>query len=382
MLLRLERHSEMMKTLPSTTGFVVIGAGFAGASTAWALGRGGHGPGVILEQEAGYGVHASGRNAAILRLVESDPVIRTLAAKSLKGMNVIEATSPTPFLRLSGGLSLAAEAEAAADLELQQREMADSGTPGQFITGEDARGRFPLLRHVHFMAALWCAQEGVVDIHELLTRYLHLAQDTGFPLFSSCPVERLLVEGGRVRGVETPSGTVRAEMVVDASGAWAGRLRPERRLPLQPLRRHLFVTGPPEGGHHDSPFAWIEDAGFYFRPEGDGLLMSPCDETAMEPCDPPVDQAAAELLADKIDRFAPGFSDLPVRRSWACLRTFTPDRRPVIGPDPQLEGLFHVSGLGGFGMTTSAAVGELAATLLTGRSADWIDASLVSPARF
>jgi D-arginine dehydrogenase len=125
----------------------------------------------------------------------------------------------------------------------------------------------------------------------------------------------------------------------------------------------------------------LEDAAFYFRPEGDGLLLSPCDETPMPPGVPSTDPAASELLAEKLARHAPPLADLAIRRSWACLRTFAPDRRPFIGPDPELAGLFHVSGLGGFGMTCSAAIGELAADLLTGRDVSWIETAAVDPAR-
>lgn len=67
----------MAVPLPDRVAVVVVGAGFAGAATAWALSRSAFGPGLVLEQEESYGFHASGRNAAILRLVESDPVIRT-----------------------------------------------------------------------------------------------------------------------------------------------------------------------------------------------------------------------------------------------------------------------------------------------------------------
>ena len=101
----------------------------------------------------------------------------------------------------------------------------------------------------------------------------------------------------------------------------------------------------------------------------------------MPPCLPPTDAAAAELLADKLGRVAPALSDLAIRRQWACLRTFAVDRRPLIGHDPQVPGLFHVSGLGGFGMMCSAAIGELAATLLAGKPVDWIDPAIVAPAR-
>ena len=249
-----------------------------------------------------------------------------------------------------------------------------------------ARDRFPLLRHLAddtFDAALWCPTEGVVDVHALLTHYLRVARAGGFSLRTNCGVNDLLWEGGRVIGVDTSMGVIRADVVIDATGAWAGRLgRSERRLPLQPVRRHLFVSGPVEGASRDVPFVWIDGANFYWRGEGDGLLLSPCDETPVEPGLPSPDPAAAESLAHKLARHAPGFGDLPLRKNWACLRTFAPDRRPIIGPDPNVPGLFHVSGLGGFGVMTSAAVGELAAALLVGNRVDWLDTNAVDPVRY
>jgi D-arginine dehydrogenase len=131
----------------------------------------------------------------------------------------------------------------------------------------------------------------------------------------------------------------------------------------------------------DGPFAWHLDAGFYLRPEGEGLLLSPCDESSHDPGVPNVDPAAADLLAAKLLGTAPSLADLELRTSWACLRTFAPDRRPVIGPDAEVAGLFHVSGLGGSGMGTSWAVGELAAALVRGLPAPFIDAADVAPAR-
>src|SRR5262249_40215690 len=65
-------------------------------------------------------------------------------------------------------------------------------------------------------------------------------------------------------------------------------------------------------------------------------------------------------------RFTP-LAELPSIRTWACLRTFTDDKRPLIGWDPQLPWLFWVAGLGGSGIGISAPVGELAANLLLER---------------
>jgi D-arginine dehydrogenase len=370
-----------MHDLPSRTRWVIIGAGFAGASTAWALGRAGLGPGVILEQESVYGYYASGRNAALLYLVESDPIILGLAARSLGHIRQLD-RGPEPLVRYTGGVTLGGHADA-AEFEARRQLCARHGLEVDVLSADEARARIPAVAGVGFDVALWCGAEGVVDIHALLTRYLREAREAGFRLQTTCRVDDVVIEGGRATGVQTPLGRIDADGVIDASGAWAGRMgRLARPLPLQPLRRHLFVTSPPAGAALlGAPFVWDEETAFYFRPEGDGLLFSPCDETPMPPCDPPTDVAAAELLAAKLARKAPAFADLPVRRSWACLRTFARDRRPVIGPDPDVPGLFHVSALGGFGMGTSAAVGDLAATLLAGGTPDWIDAGLVSPAR-
>jgi D-arginine dehydrogenase len=369
-----------MRDLPPRTRYAIVGAGFAGGATAWALGRAGLGPGVIVEQESIYGFHASGRNAALLRLAEGDPLVRTLALRSHHHLRTL-AVESGPVFEAKGGLTLAGP-QASARLEEHHELCARHGLDTRLLSQIEARTRWPLLEAVEFDTALFCPAEAVIDIHSLLTLYLQQAGAAGFSLHTSCRVDGLLTEGGRVAGLETTRGVVRADIVVDASGAWAGHLgRTARPLPLTPLRRHLFVTGPPSCERRCCSFAWHEDAGFYLRPEGDGLLMCPCDEAPMPAGDPPTDPLALDLLAEKLARWAPAFTDLPIRRSWACLRTFSPDRRPLIGPDPEVAGLFHVSGLGGFGAGTSAAVGELAATLLAGRLPEWIDASTVAPDR-
>lgn len=96
---------------------------------------------------------------------------------------------------------------------------------------------------------------------------------------------------------------------------------------------------------------------------------------------PVVDPEAEDLLVDKLLKHAPGLADISLRRNWACLRTFAPDRLPVIGWDPEIDGLFHVSGLGGFGVTTSLAVGDIASTLICGGVVDWIEVGSFSAGR-
>jgi D-arginine dehydrogenase len=370
--------------VPATTRFVIIGAGFAGAATAWALARAGLGPGVVLEREVAFGMHASGRNAAIARLVETDPAVRALARRSL---DHIRSFSPAgELLRATGALTVAAEADVAVleDLHQSLRRERVAVTP---LSAVAARARFPMLDGLAFDAALWCPDEGVVDVHALLSLYLDRAKKGGFQLWTSRPVDDLIFEAGRVCGVYAGDRAIHADVVIDASGAWAGHLGRPAPLPLKPFRRHLFVTGPAAGWDRNAPVVWFFEGELYARPEADGLLMSPCDQTPVDELVgriPPyeVDPAAVDLLAAKLATHAPGLMDVELRRGWACLRTFAPDRRPIIGPDPNLPGLFHVSGLGGFGMTASAAIGELAAAIIKGGGVDWADATAMSVGRF
>ena len=93
-----------------------------------------------------------------------------------------------------------------------------------------------------------------------------------------------------------------------------------------------------------------------------------------------MDPGIQEILAEKIQRFMPGLSSVAINKSWAGFRTLSQDGRFVIGWDPDVEHLFWVAGLGGHGVTTSSAVGALAADVILGSPNDLFEA--FSPKRF
>ncbi|MGD0470792.1 MAG: FAD-dependent oxidoreductase [Terriglobales bacterium] len=365
--------------VPSEVDVIVIGAGFAGASVAAALARAGVTSGVVLERELLPGSHASGRNAAMACQVEADPVLRKLAIEGVQRLRA-KTVAGSPVLRQSGGLYLThGEPHPPAEWCAQLHEHC---VPSELLPAAKARQRFPFLSRFEFDHALFCPTDGIVDIHALLSDLLAEARHAGFEIITDCACESLIVDGSVVRGVRTPRGEVGARTVVDGAGAWAGCLgRESAPLPLKRLRRHLFVSGDSRLLPDDAPLVWDLDVGYYVRPEGAGLLLCPCDETEHPPGIPEVDPEADNLLVDKLLKHAPGLADISLRRSWACLRTFAPDRLPIIGWDPDIDGLFHVSGLGGFGMTTSLAVGDIASTLICGGVVDWIEAGSFSARR-
>jgi glycine/D-amino acid oxidase-like deaminating enzyme len=105
-----------------------------------------------------------------------------------------------------------------------------------------------------------------------------------------------------------------------------------------------------------------------------------CDQTEVPPGDPPLDPTVQEILAEKVEVFLPALSRVAIHKSWAGLRTLSADGRFAIGWDREVESFFWVAGLGGHGVTTSAAVGALAAKLLLAGPKSKDDA--FSPARF
>ncbi len=357
----------------------MIGAGFAGASVAAALTQAGVRSGLVLERELLPGTHASGRNAAMARQLEADPLLRQLAIEGVQRLRA-KAVAGCPVLRQSGGLYLThGEPILAAEWCAQLQEQCVSA---ELPSAGKARQRFPFLSMFEFDSAAFCPTDGIVDIHALLSDLLAEARHAGFDVITDCACESLILEGSAVRGIRTPLGDVNARIIVDAAGAWAGCLgRESVPLPMKRLRRHLFVSGDTGLLPHDAPLVWDLDVGYYVRPEGAGLLLCPCDETERPPETPEVDPEAEDLLVDKLLKYAPGMASITLRRSWACLRTFAPDRLPIIGWDPDIDGLFHVSGLGGFGMSTSLAVGDIASTLIRGGVVDCIDAGAFSPRR-
>lgn len=365
--------------LPSEANVVVIGAGFAGASVAAALTRNGVADGVILERELLPGSHASGRNAAMARQLEIEPALLKLAVEGVRGLGARNVNG-CPVLRQTGGLYLIhGRPDRATEWRAQLHQYC---VPSELLPADEARQRFPFLNHFDFDHVLFCPTDGIVDIHALLSDLLAEARHAGFEIITDCACESLILAGSVAQGIRTPHGDIRAPIIVDATGAWAGHLgREAAPLPLKRFCRHLFVSGNSECLPRDGPLIWDLDVGYYVRPEGASLLLSPCDETEHLPGIPAVDPKAQDLLVEKLWKHAPGLMDITLRRNWACLRTFAPDRLPVVGWDPEIAGLFHVSGLGGFGVTTSLAIGDIASALICGSVVDWVDVGSFSARR-
>jgi D-arginine dehydrogenase len=161
-----------------------------------------------------------------------------------------------------------------------------------------------------------------------------------------------------------------------------------RPVALKPLRRTALLVDPPPGADVSAWPAVIDaDEAFYFKPEAGKLLLSPGDETPDRPGDA---YPQALDIAVGVERVEAALA-IEVRRvahSWAGLRTFSADRAPVLGFDPEVPGFFWCAGQGGYGIQTSPAMARAAAALVRNEPLplDIADEGLtvgdLSPARF
>lgn len=360
---------------------IIVGAGMAGATTAYFLTRKGKRNILLLEKEKVAGAQSTGRNAAILRTIIPDPLANRLARQSAEFyFNPPEGFSDLALVDRVG-IFMAACAEHVPTLDAWC-----SRNAGAHIERSDASrlyAQIPVLAP-GLQSVAYKPDDGILDVHAILQGFLRGACRSGAQLRFGTQFHRLRIRDGRVEGVETGDGFLEASAVVVANGAWASAADSfgGYALPFTPYRRHLLVTEPLPQVNPRWPVLWVVGEDYYFRPESGGLLMSACDAVRVTPEQGEItDPDELERIAAKAARWLPTLAHAGVARAWAGMRTFAPDDRFVIGRDPRLEGLYWVAGLGGHGITCAPVVGALAADWIADGKSGHPDASTLAPDR-
>ena len=363
---------------------VIVGGGIAGASLAYFLTERGVTDVLLLEREEQPGYHATGRSAATL--AELDPITTLHALKVLGGQFLRQPPAgfaETPVLLRSGVMVLFKD-EMWDAIRAAAPAIEQAGTRLVLLSPAQAVARVPALVAERFAGVALLPDDGHIDVHALLWGYLGHAKRRGAEQRFGVEVRGVRVEAGRCVGVVTAEGEIHARWVVNAAGAWAGKfatLAGAAPIALVPHRRTIVTFAAPVDVR-GWPMVHSDDDHLYFAPESGGLLLSPMDEDPMEPCDArPDDEVIARGFA-RLAGLAPSLVPQTLRRKWSGLRTFAPDRVPVVGEDPRVRGFFWLAGQGGCGIETSGALGPIAADLIVDGKTERFDARALSPARF
>ncbi len=358
---------------------IIIGGGIAGISLAARLAP--HADVTVLEAESALGYHATGRSAAMFILNYGNATLRALNAVAQPFFETPPEGFGGTLLSPRGELMIATAQDIAA-LE-SQMETAPSMTR---LTPAQAGELVPILNTDRLIAAAYDDSAFDIDVDRLLQGFARQATGNGARIIRDARVTGLTRSGGLWQ-VQAGGKRFDAPVVVNAAGAWADQiaaLAGAAPVGLRPLRRSAALIPAPAGfdpRHWPVFVSATED--FYAKPEAGKLMVSPADEDPVEPGDAwPDDMVLAQGLA----RFEAAVTTpvIRVERSWAGLRTFAPDRTPVAGFDPQVEGFFWLAGQGGYGVQTAPALSALGASLIT-RTPPEIPAAVVaalSPERF
>jgi D-arginine dehydrogenase len=364
--------------------FIVIGAGIAGASVAAHLAE--SRKVVLLEREDRPGYHSTGRSAALFTEIYGNVPIRALTRASRRflfdppaGFAQGPLTRPRGCLYIATGEQLGALEEFAA--------LPDVAPATRAISVADAHTLCPILREGYVAAALHEPESADIDVHALHQGYLRLFKSRAGRLIVDAPAQTLERSRGGWR-VRAGGEWLTAPIVVNAAGAWADQvaaLAGIAPIGLSPRRRTaVLVEAPP--GMEIARWPFVNDIGeqFYFKPEAGSLFLSPADETPTEPCDVQPEEWDIAAAVERVE----SATTLEIKRlksRWAGLRTFAPDRTPVVGFSRHAEGFFWLAGQGGYGIQTAPALSLAAATLALQQPVPGelgVSLEELSPARF
>jgi glycine/D-amino acid oxidase-like deaminating enzyme len=378
---------------PRATDFAVIGAGICGTSVAAMLA--GAGVDVTIYEREAVAAGASGRNSGVVQQ-PLDPALLPLYEGTIAVYLELAEEAPDAGFGLVGepaGLLLATH-RADALPALAARIASTSGLEPTIVGGRDLRAIEPALA------------DGVAAIRLPI----------GFPIVPSAPTYamatlaerrgvtirlgrsvRPMVHDGRVVGVDIDGVVEPAGHVVVAAGPWSSGLvdptggwRPivaswgvvvETLLSSPP--RHVIEEADLDAVSVDSSArtgadessTTAEDSGFSVVPVGDVCAVGSTFLDAEPALDPWRDR-----LLEHGTGFVPGLYEAPIREVRACARPRSIDGRPLIGPIPDVAGLFICSGHGPWGISTGPGSAALLAAQILGRGAA-ID-RVFDPARF
>jgi len=355
--------------IPSRSRVVIAGAGIAASSIAFHLARLGWTDVVVLdrgEPVTGTTSHAPGlvgqlRSSASLTrmLMYSVSLYRTLQVEGVPGFDQV------------GSLRLASSSERIEELRRQAGFARAVGLEAHLVDAAEALELFPLMRPDGIRGALYLPSDGSAHAVTLAKAMIREAEAAGARFISNTPITSIEMEKARVRAVETAQGPIETEHVVIAAGIWSpliARLA-GMSLPLTPIQHQYAVSAPlPELENVTLPNVRDPDNLVYVRQRGPTLVAGGY-ERAPRLFD--AEAAASSLLEFDADQFAPLngalayrfplLHDSPWEEGVNGLESFTPDGEFLLGPSPDIFGLWFACGFCAHGISGAGGVGKVMA---------------------
>jgi len=357
-----------------TADVVIIGGGCMGASVAYHLARRGVTDVVLVEREKLLATGSTGRNAGGVRHQFSNAANIRLSIESIGFLERFadEVGQPIDFHQ-DGYLFLLSTPSSVETFRRNVALQRSLGVDVEWLDGEAAARLAPGLDAGGVAAATFCRRDGIADPNGVTMGFAKAAQAAGVSIERDSDVTAIRVDAGRVAAVETTRGAIDTRMVVNAAGPWARRVGRMAGVdvPVDPIRRHIFIAAAPEGRAAHWPASRIMvidfETTFYFHREGAGLLFGMGDPGETPAFDTTVQWDFLPQVIDVAVKRLPALADASISHAWAGLYEVSPDANPLIGPVREVGGFFLINGFSGHGFQHSPAAGRILADVITGR---------------
>jgi len=365
---------------------VIVGAGVIGASVAFHLARAAVRDVVVVERErlpgTGSTAHANGG-------IRAQFTTEANLAMSLASMAILDALADEigepPLYRKAGYLFVTDREERLAAMARAVAFQRERGVSVELLGPAQVRERVPWAACAGVVGGTFGARDGFIDPGALANFFLGAALRDGVRVRYATEVSAIAAEpGGFV--VATGAGELRARVVVNAAGAWARPLAASLgvELPVEPVRRHILITGPCPALPRLIPMTIDADTGVLVRREGDRVLIAYSNPDEPVGYNLAFDPDFVERIVEPVERRFPvvAAAGIDVSRSWAGLYEVTPDHHAVIGEAPGRPGFVLVNGFSGHGVMHAPAAGHCVAELITRGRSESVDIAALSPGRF
>ncbi len=365
------------------TDVVIIGAGIIGSSIAYHLAQKNIRVTVVEKGDMADG--SSGACDGLVFLQSKKPGIHLqLAMESRQRFDRLALQLPVPIeYRNTGGLVvIETEDEWAAMTQFVDRQQ-ETGLEVSLVTKKQIRSLAPCLSG-HIVGASYSPLDGQVNPIALTLGFVLGARHLGATILRHTTVTGIEKTAGRVSAVETTTGRIETDIVVNAAGAHAAQIGALAGLdiPIRPRRGQLIVTEtcPPMIDHcmisaryiaakFNPDIAGTNDEGVSIEQTHTGqfLLGSTREFVGFNKQTTPIH---LHRIAAKAVGIIPALTQVHAIRAFAGLRPYTPDGLPVLGPVAAVPGFFMAAGHEGDGIALSPITGHLIAQLITTGKSD------------
>jgi glycine/D-amino acid oxidase-like deaminating enzyme len=368
--------------MSETFDAIVLGSGVVGASTAFHLSKLGGLKVCVVER----GEPCSGGTAKSCAIVRSHYSVPSNTALTLASLEIfagfkawLEDDEADPGFVNSGYLILAPDGELAEKMRVNLAMQSGAGAETFEVSAAEALERHPLLALDGVALIGFEPRSGYADPYLTTTGFLKAARRRGAVIRTTCPAERLILNGDRISGVATATGVLSAGLVVSALGPWTRQMTDPLGLeiPLE-ISRHTVLTFRGRSPYRrDLPV--VKDLTtankMYFRPATGGVVLLGTGDhgdplLAADDIDEVVKDDFVLLQGGQLARRLTDFDQAAPTASWVGAYDITPDWNPVLGPVAGIEGLILAYGFSGHGFKLAPALGKVLAQSALGLAQD------------